>query len=180
MTPKLDLDDYLPYLLNRAGATIADAFGKVTRRHGISLQMWRVLAALNERDGQSVGSLAKMTSIDISTLSRLLDQMQRERLLLRQRDGTDQRSVSIHRTQAAAAITQKLIPVALAYERKALTGFQKGEEKTLRAMLRRLYRNLDSLGESELEATARKSQANRRGAPKPVKQSGVRPARSSS
>ena len=43
------LDDYLPYLLNRAGARIADAFGKVTRQHGISLQMWRVLAALHHR-----------------------------------------------------------------------------------------------------------------------------------
>ena len=162
MTTKLDLDDYLPYLLNRAGAKIAAAFGKVARKHGITLQMWRVLAALNQRDGQSVGSLAKMTSIDVSTLSRLLDQMQKQRLLLRQRDGDDQRSVSIHRTQAAAAITEKLVPVALAYESKALVGFARSEEKTLRAMLRRLYRNLDSLGESDLQTPARKLQAKRR------------------
>lgn len=165
MTSKLDLDDYLPYLLNRAGAKIADAFGKVTRQHGISLQMWRVLAALNQQDGQSVGSLAATTSIEISTLSRLLDQMQKKRLLMRQRDSDDQRSVAIHRTQAAQAITEKLIPVALAYESKALMGLTRGEEKTLKAMLRQLYQNLDALSGSDVQATARKVQTKMRRAP---------------
>ena len=40
------LDTYLPYLLNRAGARIAAAFGEEMRPLGASLQMWRVLAAL--------------------------------------------------------------------------------------------------------------------------------------
>lgn len=165
MTSRLDLDDYLPYLLNRAGAKIADAFGKVTRQHDISLQMWRVLAALNQQDGQTVGSLAATTSIETSTLSRLLDQMQKKRLLLRQRDSDDQRSVTIHRTQAAQAITEKLIPVALAYESKALMGLTRGEEKTLKAMLRRLYQNLDALAGGDFQAPAKKVQAKRRRAP---------------
>jgi len=165
MTSRLDLDDYLPYLLNRAGAKIADAFGKVTRQHGISLQMWRVLAALNQQDGQSVGSLAATTSIEKSTLSRLLDQMQKKRLLLRRRHSDDQRSISIHRTPAAAAITEKLIPVALAYESKALMGLTRGEEKTLKAMLRRLYRNLDALEGSDRQAAAKKLPAKRRRTP---------------
>jgi DNA-binding MarR family transcriptional regulator len=153
---KLDLDDYLPYLLNRAGAKIADAFGKVARQHGISLQMWRVLAALHQQDGQSVGSLASHTSIDISTLSRLLDQMQKKRLLLRRRDGADQRSITIHRAAAALAITEKLIPVALAYESKALAGLTRSEEKSLKALLRRVYENLDGLKD---EPPTKKSRA---------------------
>jgi DNA-binding MarR family transcriptional regulator len=154
---RLDLDDYLPYLLNRAGAKIADAFGKVTRQHGISLQMWRVLAALHHLDGQSVSSLAEHTSIDISTLSRLLDQMQKKRLLLRRRDGDDQRSVTIHRTPAAQAITENLIPVALGYEAKALAGLDVRGTKALKTMLRRLYENLDAL--DEVAPPAKKNRA---------------------
>lgn len=155
MTPRLDLDDYLPYLLNRAGARIADAFAKVTRRHGISLQMWRVLAALQQQDGQSVSGLARTTSIEISTLSRLLDQMQKKRLLLRRRDGGDQRSVTIHRTPAARTLTGKLIPVALAYEARALAGFTPQEAGLAKALLRRLYANLDALDEVEVPAGER-------------------------
>jgi len=141
----LDLTDYLPYLLNRAGARIATAFTKEARQHGISLQMWRVLAALNQRNGQMVGELADTTSIEISTLSRVLDQMQKKRLVLRRRDGADQRSVTIHRTTAGEAITAKLIPVARAYETKALGGLDARQAKLLKTMLRQVYANLDTL-----------------------------------
>ncbi|MGE0154544.1 MAG: MarR family winged helix-turn-helix transcriptional regulator [Reyranellaceae bacterium] len=149
MTAQLDLDDYLPYLLNRAGAKIADAFGQVARRHGITLQMWRVLAALHHQDGQSVGSLARTTSIEISTLSRLLDQMQKKRLLLRRRDSADQRSVAIHRSAAGEAITRRLIPVALDYEARALAGLAAAEAKRLKTLLRRVYANLDGLAQPD-------------------------------
>ena len=149
---RLDLDDYLPYLLNRAGARIAEAFGRETRKHGISLQMWRVLAALQQEDGQTVGSLARRTSIDISTLSRLLDQMQKKRLLLRRRDAQDQRSIAIHRTAAAQDITGKLVPIARTYEAKALSGFAPAEARTLKAALRRLYANLDALEDAGIPA----------------------------
>ncbi len=150
MSTRLDLDDYLPYLLNRAGAKIADAFGRVTRQHGISLQMWRVLAALHQHDGQSVGSLARTTSIEFSTLSRLLDQMQKKRLLTRRRDGSDQRSIAVHRTPAAAAMTEKLIPIALAYEARALAGFTPQQSRRAKSMLRRLYANLDALPDIDI------------------------------
>lgn len=159
MSSKLDLDDYLPYLLNRAGAKIADAFGKVTRTHGISLQMWRVLAALNQQDGQSVGVLSATTSIEKSTLSRLLDQMETQRLLLRRRDGVDQRSITIHRTPAAKAITEKLIPVALAYEAQALVGIDQRQATAIKTMLRQVYENLDELASLSIETPGRRSRA---------------------
>jgi DNA-binding MarR family transcriptional regulator len=143
--PEFDLTDYLPYLLNRAGARIATAFTWEARRHGLSLQMWRVLAALNQRDGQGVSELADTTSIDISTLSRVLDQMQNKRLVLRRRDVEDQRSITIHRTAAAASVTAKLIPVALVYESKALAGLDARQATALKRILRQLYDNLDAL-----------------------------------
>jgi DNA-binding MarR family transcriptional regulator len=95
-------------------------------------------------------------------LSRLLDQMQKKRLLLRRRDGDDQRSITIHRTPAARAITEKLIPVALMYERKALAGFAQSEENTLRAMLRRVYENLDALEGGDRHAGRKMSGQGRR------------------
>src|SRR4029453_1990923 len=62
------LDSYLPYLLNRAGARIATAFGEEVRPLGATLQMWRVLAALREQDGRRMGDLGDMTSIEGSVL----------------------------------------------------------------------------------------------------------------
>jgi len=143
------LDDYLPYLLNRAGARIASAFTEVVRGYGITLPMWRVLAALNEADGQRMGELADRTSIDGSTLSRVIDAMQRQGLVARQRRGSDARSVTVHRTPAGAELTQKIVPVALHYETAALTSFSGPQAKLLKRMLTQVFRNIDALEEEQ-------------------------------
>ena len=80
-----DLTRYLPYLINRTGIRIASTFTEAIRAHGITLQMWRVLAALDHADGQRVSDLAALTSIDVSTLSRILDAMQEKSLIERRR-----------------------------------------------------------------------------------------------
>ena len=83
------LVSYLPYLLNRAGARIATAFGEEVRPLGASLQIWRVLAALRERDGRRMGDLSETTSIEVSTLTRLVDNMEKGGLVERRRDVGD-------------------------------------------------------------------------------------------
>jgi len=141
------LDSYLPYLLNRAGARIATAFGEEMRPLGASLQMWRVLAALRERDGRRMGDLSVMTSIEVSTLTRLVDQMEKKRLVERRRDTDDARVVALHVTTAGKRLTRRIVPIAERYEQVALKGFAPVEVQVLRAALRRLYANMDELYE---------------------------------
>jgi len=138
----LDLARYLPYLLNRAGAHVAAAFTQAVREHGITLPIWRVLAALNQRDGQRVGELAEMTAIEFSTLSRVLDLMRRKGLAQRRRTRGDGRGVTVHLTAPGRAMTERIIPIARQYETATLAGFSKAEADQLRAMLVRLYANL--------------------------------------
>lgn len=139
------LDSYLPYLLNRAGARIATAFGEEVRPLGASLQMWRVLAALRERDGRRMGDLSSTTSIEVSTLTRLVDQMEKKGLVERRRDTGDARVVTLHVTAAGKRLTRRILPIAERYEQVALKGFAPIEVQVLRAALRRLYANMDEL-----------------------------------
>jgi len=149
------LDDYLPYLLNRAGARIAAAFTEVVRGYGITLPMWRVLAALREAEGQRMGDLAERTSIDASTLTRVVDVMQRQGLVARQRRDDDARGVTVNRTPAGRDLTDKIVPVALHYETAALAGFSGPQAKLLKRMLVQLYRNMDALEEGQRQAQRR-------------------------
>ena len=103
-----DLSIFLPYLLNRAGSRIAASFSaELKAEHGITLAMWRVLAALHHRDGQLVGELARMTTVEVSTLSRMLGTMQRRGLIERRRPAvqavdSDARTVEYRRRLARA------------------------------------------------------------------------------
>jgi DNA-binding MarR family transcriptional regulator len=139
------LDSYLPYLLNRAGARIATAFGEEMRPLGASLQMWRVLAALREKDGRRMGDLSLTTSIEVSTLTRLVDNMEKKGLVARRRDAADSRAVLLHVTPAGRRLTRRILPIAERYETVALKGFGAAEADSLKAALRRLYGNMDDL-----------------------------------
>jgi DNA-binding MarR family transcriptional regulator len=148
-----DLTRYLPYLVNRTGVRIATAFTEVLKEYAITLQMWRVLAALDHADGQRVSDLGALTSIDVSTLSRIVDAMEEKGLVERHRgNGGDARVVTVHATKNGQALTAKLIPLARHYEEVALRGFTADEEQALKAMLVRVYRNIAALEE---EATAK-------------------------
>jgi DNA-binding MarR family transcriptional regulator len=139
------LDSYLPYLLNRAGARIAAAFGEEMRPLGASLQMWRVLAALREKDGRRMGDLSLTTSIEVSTLTRLVDNMEQKGLVARRRDAADSRAVLLHVAPAGRRLTRRILPIAERYETVALKGFGAAEAASLKAALQRLYANMDDL-----------------------------------
>ncbi len=140
------LEAYLPYLLNRAGVRIADAFSREIRPLGATLQMWRVLAALRELDGRRMGDLSATTSIEVSTLTRLVDGMEKRKLVARRRDRADARAIVLHATAAGRSLTRRILPIAERYEKVALQGFDVGEAKRLKAALRRLYANAGKLG----------------------------------
>ena len=157
-----DITRYLPYLVNRTGIRIAAAFTGEFREHGITLQMWRVLAALDHADGQRISDLAALTSIDVSTLSRILDQMQDKGLIERRRGngrgsakgrGADARVVTVHAIKQGRSITAKLIPRARHYEAVALSGFSPAEAEALKAMLTRIFDNVAIL-EAEAKSEA--------------------------
>jgi len=139
------LDSYLPYLLNRAGSRIATSFSERVRPLGATLQEWRVLAALREKDGRRMGDLSETTSIEVSTLTRLVDTMEKRGLVDRRRDGEDARAVLLHVTPAGRRLTRRILPIAEHYETAALAGFNAAEADKLRAALRRLYANMEAL-----------------------------------
>lgn len=138
----LDLDDYLPYLVNRVGIGIATAFSRALEPHSLSVPMWRVLAVLAQQGEQRQIDLAQQTSIDASTLSRLIKTVQDLGYVSRTRSAASQREVTIALTPRGRAVTRALIPVALDYEAMATEGLSPREIEMLKTLLRRVYGNM--------------------------------------
>ena len=107
---------------------------------GATLQIWRVLAALREQDGRRMGDLSDTTSIEVSTLTRLVDNMEQKGLVARRRDAGDARAVTAACAPAGRRLTQRILPIAERYEAVALRASSEREAATLKAALRRLYR----------------------------------------
>jgi DNA-binding MarR family transcriptional regulator len=130
---------------------------------GVSLQEWRVLAALRQVQEQRVSDLAAVTSIDISTLSRTLSAMQRRGLIERQRpDNGDARVVYVRATDRGRAVTDRIIPEAQRLETVALAGFTPEEEQALKDMLVRVFGNIGSGPHARPSAAERRNTADLR------------------
>ncbi len=140
-----DLGLYLPYLINRAGVRLAVNFARGLKPHRVAVQEWRVLAALAAHGPQRLSDLAALTSIDLSTLSRLVGRMDRAGLADRGRVTGDRREILVSLTAKGKRTTQRIVPMARRYENMALEGFSPSEALALRRMLVRVYSNLDRL-----------------------------------
>ncbi len=145
------LDDYalekaVPYLLNRAGVRIGEAFSEELVKFNLTLPMYRVLASLLRIDAQRMTHLAEYTSIDISTLSRLVAGMEKKGLVKREPGRKDKRSVHVMLQEPGRDLAMRLAPLADLYERVALANITAEEVVTLKRLLIRIYDNIESLG----------------------------------
>ncbi len=141
--PKLNLSDFLPYLVNRVGVITAEQFGAETLApHGLSIAMWRVMAVLSSAGAQRQIDLAELTSIDASTLSRIVTRLVRMGLVTRARSASSNREVVVSLSAKGGALVARLIPRAHEIEVEAAAGLSAEELAVLKRCLRRIYANM--------------------------------------
>ena len=144
-----------PYLLNRVGVRMGELFSRRIAGYDVTLPMYRVMAALWETPDQRLGDLAAMTSIEVSTLSRLIGTMKRKGLVSRTRLKDNARTVAINLTTKGKTLVEELIPIAMHFEDVAVRSFSAKEIAELKTTLANIYENLDTLEPEIREANAK-------------------------
>jgi MarR family transcriptional regulator, organic hydroperoxide resistance regulator len=142
---KINLSDYLPYLVNRVGTILAEQFGAETLApYRLSIALWRVLAVLAASGRQRQIDLADLTSIDASTLSRIVTRLVHLGLVTRTRSATSNREVAVALSAKGNALVARLIPPARRIEADASAGLSPGDLAVLKRCLRRMYSNMEN------------------------------------
>ena len=138
------IDDYLSYLLTRASHLVSKQFHDQVKRHGLSVTEWRVLATLSDGDGLTVSELADIVLFKQPTLTRIIDRMVRDGLLLRRIDAEDRRRTLVFVTPRGRAAISDLLGRAKAHELEVLAEYGAAEVLRLKEMLRTLIDRLAS------------------------------------
>jgi DNA-binding MarR family transcriptional regulator len=139
----LDLAEHLPYLINRVGSALVARFSAdaLAAAH-LSIASWRVLAVLANNGSLRQTDLAEMTSIDVSTLSRLITRLARDGLVRRTRSKADSREVAVALTARGRNLMTRLVPVAVGLQNAATRKLSKRDLATLSRVLRKMHENL--------------------------------------
>jgi DNA-binding MarR family transcriptional regulator len=135
-----DLENYLPYLVRRIVPRLDDAFGSHLKAVDITIETWRLLITLYERGPLSLTNLAELTSINLSTLSRMTDRMQRRKLIRRvaRKEGS-RRWAEIELLPLGVRKCEMLIPACGQLQTHIVARLSAHEFEDMKRLLRRLY-----------------------------------------
>ena len=136
------LERFLPYLVHRVGSRLAEGFEDLFHEAGLNLQEWRVAAILYEFGPQTMGDIARRTSINVSTMTRLVGQMEKQVLVSRERPLANQRTVNVHLLEEGRSRVERLIPQVIEYETGLSNCFSEAELHTLKTLLEKFFRSL--------------------------------------
>jgi DNA-binding MarR family transcriptional regulator len=145
------LSNSFPYLLNRVGVRMGELFSRRIAPFGVTLPMYRVMAALWEKGDQRLSDLAEVTTIEISTLSRLIGEMKRKGLVTRSRLEDNGRTVAINLASKGRSLVEELMPIAVHFADVAVSNYSEDEVDRLKNIFREIYERLGSI-EPEIEA----------------------------
>ena len=131
------IDNYLPYLLSRAGFLVGGSFNAQLPK-GMGVPRWRVLAVLADRNYLTISNLARIVLLKQPTLTKVVDRLEAEGLVRRGAEADDKRKVIVSITKAGAARVRPLMAQAQRHQMTVLENFNAREQKILFRVLRNL------------------------------------------
>ena len=152
------------YFITKVVTRYAGLFERDLAAYGFTVPMYRVLAGLWEKGDQQLGELSAMTSVELSTLSRLIGAMKRNGIVSRARVESDERSIRLNLTAKGRALAPKLMAIATRYEDFAVQLLGDDQMAIMRRNLAKLYENLEQLehsADSSLSPPRRPAQRGR-------------------
>jgi DNA-binding MarR family transcriptional regulator len=117
---------------------------KRLKRSGINLARWRVLAVLQDNGRMNISQIVERTLIEQPTVSRIVDQLEREGLAFREICDEDSRFVQVMLTAAGENAFKEIYPTATKHQEQALQNFTKQEIETLIGFLERIQDNIEA------------------------------------
>ena len=138
----LDSEQLVPYLFNFLGGRWARLFAQDLHKASISFTAWRVLASVHQFGSAPLTRIAEFANFDLSTMSRVVDQLEAKRLIARDESKRQGRAVPIALTPAGQALMRRLIPRALEHEADLLAALSAAERTSLMALLEKIHQSV--------------------------------------
>lgn len=111
---------------------------------GLNPGQGRILFSLWDRPRQTVGELAEATSLNPSTLTLMLDRLEKAGVVKRQASPTDRRSVIVTLTEKNPQLQRRYRAVLREMENVFYQGFSRGEIEACEGFLERILANLSA------------------------------------
>jgi MarR family transcriptional regulator, transcriptional regulator for hemolysin len=121
---------------------VSSAFNAALSAEGGSVPVWLILSSLEGSLYSTQLDLARSLGIEGPTLTRHLDNLERNGLVTRRRSETDRRAFRVELTDAGEAAHDRLLRAVIAFNRRLGTGLDRDDLRRLDETLTRLAGNV--------------------------------------
>ena len=137
------LDDSPFYLIARTSGRYALDMQRILKSVGMDIPRWRALMILREYNPSSVSEIAERAVIQLSTVTRVVQRLQKQGLVRLSSRKSDGRKTDVTLTPKGHAAVEKVRECASRIYRLAFHDFSASEIRQLNSLLRRAFANLD-------------------------------------
>ena len=141
-----DMHLFFAILNGKVSAAINRKLSRKFRGEGIDItpEQWTVLLYLWDKDGVTQQELCDATFKDKPSMTRLIDNMERQHLVVRISDKTDRRINRIYLTKTGKELEKKVNEIATETLKEALEGIGLYELKTSQEVLKKIFANIQA------------------------------------
>ncbi len=145
MQSNLNSQDFYNLLTGRTPQSFSRALNRKFKQNNVELtkEQWSVLALLWKHDGKSQQYLADESYRTRPSITRLIDNMEKEGLVERRNDRNDRRSNLVFLTQKGRLLEEKVIQLVQQTVSVALNGVSDEEIRAIRVIFEKIYNNLE-------------------------------------
>jgi len=141
--PSYEVKRTLGFLVLRSQRLVSQQLERVFATVGLNLQQHVCLQLIYEGLANGPSDIAKACGLDTGSITRLVDQLSDKGFLVRMRDGSDRRQVSLALTAEGRAAAEAARAVSTQYMRALLVGSEDGEAEAFIDGLTRLVTRLE-------------------------------------
>lgn len=140
--PQFRIVDWPFYLLARTARRYEMDMEHALQRIDMDVPSWRAVMWLHEHNPSSVSELAEHAVIRLSTMTRVVQRLEKRGLVTVARRAADARVTDVHITSNGEQVVKQLRAVASRVYQAAFKDFDPADIETLNDLLRRVFGNL--------------------------------------
>jgi DNA-binding MarR family transcriptional regulator len=144
MGKKDKTENSLSTVIGKASRLLGNRISRNLSEHQVTAEQWTILASLWQHNGQTQQSLADLSNKNKASITHLIDNLEKRKLVERKADTEDRRNKMVFLTQEGKELQEELNKIVKKTTKEATEGIDKKELKSAKKVLRMMVENLIS------------------------------------
>lgn len=137
-----NLNDCIGVITNKYNKEIIEAFNNRVLSHGITRVQWIAIYYIGQNEGITQKQLSYILDSNESSIVRLVDRMEKDDMVKREKDENDRRITRLYLTDYGNKKREEIIPIGEKFSNDSIKNISEKDLETFKNVLNQIVNNL--------------------------------------